>query len=156
METETKIILKDELVTKEPVKTTKKSPITKEPVKATAVKPKSARDAQYEKDHEMVKGRFTFHEVPGGTLSFPFIKYKGDSPRPYTLRDGQVCEVPYMVAKHLNVKGRYPIHQYTLDEEGKRSMKVGQWIARFSFQPLGFFDDYEVQPKPNLISVESV
>ena len=124
------------------------------PKKSTRSK-KNKKSAAWEKDHKMVKGIFKFHEVPGGELRFPFIKYKGDSPAAYILKDGETCEVPYMVAKHLNEGGKYPIHKYAVDEEGKALQKVGQWVDRFSFQPIGFFDD-DIQPTPNLVTVETV
>lgn len=139
----------------EEVKTTEKKTKTTEPSKKSTKTKKIKKSPQWEKDHKMVKGIFKFHEVPGGELRFPFIKYKGDSPSPYILKDGETCEVPFMVAKHLNERGKYPVHKYSVDEEGKALQKVGQWVDRFSFQPVGFFDD-EIQPTPNLVTVETV
>lgn len=111
---------------------------------------------EWEKDHKMVRGRFKFHEVPGSFLKFVYTKYRGDKTTPYIMQDGQVYEVPYMVAKHLNEGGKYPVHRYAVDEEGKSLQKVGQWVDRFSFAPMGFFDDEDLQPKPNLVTVEDI
>ncbi len=140
------------------IEETKTTDVVKESVdntKKTTKAKKIKRSSQWEKDHKMIKGIFKFDEVPGGELRFPFIKYKGDSPSPYILKDGELCEVPFMVAKHLNENGKYPVHKYSVDEEGKALQKIGQWVDRFSFQPVGFFDD-EIQPTPNLVTVENV
>lgn len=123
--------------------------------KAKKASVKSKRELQYKKDHEMVKGKFLFHEIRGGTLSFPFIKYKGDKSTNYELKDGGVYEIPYMVAKHLNSGCQYPVHRYQLNEDGKHTERVGEWVRRVSFQPIGYFDD-DIQPTPSLVTIERV
>ena len=93
-----------------------------------------------DKDREKVRGIFRFYEVPGGTLSFVYKKYKGEPVERFDMIDGMVYTVPLGVAKHLNKNGRYPIHAYRSDEEGKTSMFVGKKVARFAFQSLEFVD----------------
>lgn len=95
---------------------------------------------QRDKDREMVKGIFRFYEVPGGSMSFNFKKYKGDPVERYDFIDGQVYTIPLGVAKHLNQNGNYPVHKYLKDESGNVSMRVGQKVNRFGFQSLEFMD----------------
>jgi hypothetical protein len=112
---------------------------------------------QRDKDREMVKGIFRFHEVPGGQMSFNFKKYKEDPVERFDLVDGQVYTIPLGVAKHLNTNCWYPIHQYMQDESGKPVMKVGQKVRRCSFQSLEFVDVDDLTPvgKP-LVEVEKI
>lgn len=93
-----------------------------------------------DKDREMVKGIFRFFEVPGGTMSFSFRKYKEDSIEKYTLVDGQVYTVPLAVAKHLNKNCWYPVHHYQQDEIGNKSVHIGKKVYRCGFQSLEFVD----------------
>jgi len=109
---------------------------------------KKERDDQYAKDHEMVRGIFRFHEVPGGSLNFVYKKYKGDEVLSYTLIDGQVYSLPLMVAKHLNKNCWYPVHNYELDEQGKFTNKyrIEKKVRRCSFQSLEFVDEDDINP----------
>lgn len=95
---------------------------------------------QQDKDREMVKGIFRFHEVPGGYTKFCFKKYKDDSIETYEMHDGEIYTVPFAVARHLNVNGWYPVHSHTMDEDGKPSVALGKKVQRFSFQSLEFVD----------------
>lgn len=112
---------------------------------------------QRDKDREMVKGIFRFHEVPGGTMSFNFKKYKEDPVERFDLVDGQVYNIPLGVAKHLNSNCWYPVHQYMMDEYNKPVARVGQKVRRCSFQSLEFVDVEDLTPvgKP-LIEVEKI
>ncbi len=114
------------------------------PKKETIVKPNLKY--QRDKDREMVRGKFLFHEVPGGTMSFPFRKYKEDAVENFTLRDGDIYTIPLGVAKHLNHNCAYPIHSYMTDENGRPVMKVGQMVRRCSFQSLEFIDTDDLTP----------
>ena len=95
---------------------------------------------QRDKDRETVKGIFRFYEVPGGSMSFNFRKYKGDPIERYDFVDGGIYTVPLGVAKHLTQNGNYPVHKYAKDEGGKISMRVGQKVNRFGFESLEFMD----------------
>jgi len=112
---------------------------------------------QRDKDREKVKGIFKFYEVPGGSLSFVFKKYKGDPIERFDLIDGQIYTLPLGVAKHLNSGGAYPVHAHATDENGKSSMRIGKKIRRFGFQSLEFVD---IDDFPNaaeeIITVEKV
>jgi hypothetical protein len=101
---------------------------------------KKALVRQRDKDRELVKGIFRFHEVPGGTMSFVFRAYKKDPVERYDLVDGQVYTLPLGVAKHLNKNCWYPVHAYQQDENGKPSINVGRKVHRCSFQSLEFID----------------
>lgn len=93
-----------------------------------------------EKDHKIVKGIFRCFEPRGGSITFVFKKYKGDDVLKYTMTDGQVCEIPLMVAKHLNQDCFYPIHSHVLDANGNPSVQVGKKVQRCSFESLEFQD----------------
>jgi len=95
---------------------------------------------QRDKDREKVKGIFKFYEVPGGSLSFVFKKYKEDPLEKFEFVDGCIYEIPLGVAKHLNKNGSYPVHAYKMNEDGKSSMQIGQMVHRFGFQSLEFVD----------------
>lgn len=109
---------------------------------------KQQRDNEYARDHEMVRGIFRFHEVPGGVMTFVYKKYKGDEVLTYTLTDGQVYSLPLMVAKHLNKNCWYPVHDYELDEQGKftNNYRIQKKVRRCSFQSLEFVDEDDINP----------
>ena len=93
-----------------------------------------------EKDHKIVKGIFRCYEPRGGGMTFSFKKYKGDEVLKYTMVDGDIYEIPLMVAKHLNQNCYYPKHTHVLDENGKPSVQVGTKVQRCSFESLEFQD----------------
>ena len=99
-----------------------------------------------DKDREMVRGKFIFHEIPGGQLDFPFRKWKEDPVESFSLVDGEIYTLPLGVAKHLNRECKYPIHSYTMDETNKPVSKVNQWVRRCSFQSLEFLDVEDLTP----------
>jgi len=120
-------------------------------------KPKANLNYQRDKDREMVKGIFNFYEVPGGTMKFHFRKYKGDQPKRYALRDGDICTIPLGVAKHLNRNGKYPVHSHAVDADGKTIYKVGEQKRRFGFQSLEFIDPEDFSTvDSSLLTVEKV
>lgn len=97
-----------------------------------------------DKDREMVKGIFRFHEVPNGQLDFSFRGYKGDPIKRYSMKDGEVYTIPLGVARHLNKNVAYPVHSFQKDERGALSQKIGETIHRCSFQSLEFIDIEDV------------
>lgn len=105
-----------------------------------------------EKDRQKVKGKFIFHEVPGGRMEFVFRAHKGDPIETYRLNDGEVCELPLGVAKHLNLNVWYPAYKYADDEAGRPTCKVSQKIRRCSFQSLEFMDIEGLSPVGSAIS----
>lgn len=105
--------------------------------------PRDPREIQKErleleriKENKKVRGKFVFNEVPGGELVFPFRKYKKDGVKHYRFVDGEIYTVPLCVAKHLNENGCYPVHQRTVDRDGKSRVDIGKKVHRFSFSPL--------------------
>lgn len=96
---------------------------------------------EYEKDQVKVKGKFIFHEVPGGGLSFTYRKWPQEKPKNYTLKDGEIYEIPLGVAKHLNKNCWYPQYEFARGDQGTQDLqRVGQKIRRMSFQSLEFID----------------
>lgn len=119
-----------------------------------------------DKDREMVKGIFRFHEVPGGLMSFVFKAYKEDPVERFDLVDGQVYTIPLGVARHLNKNCWYPEYEYTQGEKGVHGgfnhmtghiMRIGKKIRRCSFQSLEFVDIDDITPdEGKLVTVETV
>lgn len=120
--------------------------LKKEKIMARTKEQEKRYQKQYTKDHVMVKGKFKFNEVPGGLLRFTYLKYKGDNTLKYELTDGEVYDLPYMVAKHLAHDVAYPVHAFETDEHGKSIVKVGRMVHRTSFERLDFLDDDDLVP----------
>jgi hypothetical protein len=108
---------------------------------------KSSLELQKEKDLMKVRGRFEFTEIVGknAPLEFSYGSIYEDVPvfnyrvkDGNALFDGQIYELPFCIAKHLNETGQYPVHQYALDETGKSHIKVSQKIRRYGFYPVDF------------------
>ena len=120
----------------------------------TKIKPnyKYLRD----KDRELVRGKFIFHEVPGGMMSFVFKKWKEDPVERFDLMDGEIYTIPLGVAVHLNKNCFIPVHTHAVDENGKPMMKIGQKIRRCSFQSLEFVDIEDLTPDVGLLTVEYI
>lgn len=112
---------------------------------------------QREKDKQLVKGIFNFLEVPGGEMKFVYSKYKGEQPKKYKLKDGEVYSLPLGVAKHLNKNCWYPVHSHAVDAEGKPIYKVGERKRRCGFQSLEFLDpeDFAVND-PVILTAQKV
>ncbi len=98
---------------------------------------KYARD----KDREIVRGKFRFHEIPGGVMEFVFRKYKQDPVESFTMVDGEIYQIPRGVANHLNKNCWYPIHHFLRDENGHMTAAVNRKVQRCSFESLEFMDD---------------
>lgn len=144
------------------------SEIKQEIKKPAAIKP----NARYlrDKDRELVKGKFIFHEVPGGTMSFSIKIHKDDQVENYTLVDGEIYSLPLGVAKHLNKNCWYPIYSHLSGDKNisagfsanlygaaGQNMKIGQKVRRCSFQSLEFVDIDDLSPVGgSLLMVEAV
>lgn len=119
--------------------------------------PKVSHRYLRDKDREMVKGVFRFHEVPGGSLNFVFKAHKDDQVERYDLLDGQIYTIPLGVARHLNKNVWYGVHSYSTDEKGLPLQKIGQKVRRCSFQSLEFIDVEDLTPVgQSIITVENV
>lgn len=143
--------------------TTKKTAKVKaEEVPATApATPKNEYkwEAERLRDRKPVKGVFRFHEIPGGTLNFSYLKYKGDPIDKLELKDGEVYTLPLGVARHLRTSGWYPVHAYAMDDRGMASKRIGQKVKRYTFEPLDFIADEEFHRADNdkqIVTVNSL
>lgn len=92
------------------------------------------------KEREKVRGKFIFHEVPGGHIEFPFRKFKGDQIEIYKFTDGEIYTIPLGVARHLNNNCSYPSYTFKQDAQGRPQMGICEQIRRTSFQSLEFVD----------------
>lgn len=121
-------------------------------------KPKVNLKYLRDKHREPVRGKFIFHEVPGGSMSFVFREFKEDDVERYDLTDGEIYTLPLGVAKHLNKNCWYPVHTYAQDENGKPVQKIGQKVRRCSFQSLEFVDIEDLTPtgSDGIVTVEKV
>ena len=90
---------------------------------------------QREADHRLVKGKFVNNECKGGTVKFPFRKWRGDAVKWYLMRDGEEYEIPIMVAKHLNENCAIPEYEYSqlLNADGSCDKRTKRVDHRFSF-----------------------
>jgi hypothetical protein len=101
---------------------------------------KANLEFQRKKDREPIRGKFIFHEVPGGQLEFTFKKYKGDPLETFKMKDGEVYTIPLGVYKHLNTNCWYPSYSFKNDEAGRPVVSVTEKIRRCSFQSMEFLD----------------
>lgn len=114
--------------------------------------------SQRERDRQPVRGKFIFHEVPGGSMSFNYKKYKEDDVERFDMVDGGIYTIPLGVARHLNKNCCYPVHSYSVDDNGRPLQKIGQMVRRCSFQSLEFIDTDDFTPVGNsgLVTVENI
>ncbi len=105
----------------------------KDPVLDPAEAQKLRIEEERGRDARLVSGIFKFHEVPGGTISFPFRKYPKDKIITYTFKDGERYTIPVAVADHLNENVSYPVHSHTVDKNGVPFIGVGSNVDRVSF-----------------------
>jgi len=121
-------------------------------------KPKLNLKYMRDKHREPVRGKFVFHEVPGGTVQFSFREFKEDPVEKFTLTDGEIYTLPLGVAKHLNKNCWYPVHSYQSDETGRAIQKIGSKVRRMSFQSLEFVDIEDISPvgETGIVSVENI
>lgn len=121
---------------------------------------KKKHDLKYQRDRDrqLVRGKFIFHEVPGGSMSFVFRAYPQDEVEKFTLIDGQIYSIPLGVARHLNKNCWYPVHAYQMDDGGKPVMRIGQKVRRCSFQSLEFIDEVDMTPEGvgSVVTVEKI
>lgn len=110
-----------------------------------------------DKDRQIVKGIFRFHEVPGGSMSFVYRAYKEDPIERYDMVDGQIYSVPLGVARHLNKNCWYPEYEHFKNEETQNIQRVGKKVNRCSFQSLEFIDIDDMTPiGQSLVTVENI
>lgn len=115
-----------------------RKPVQADPSAVTAFEEKRIEEQR------MVRGIFRFHEVPKGQMDFMFRKYKGDKLEKYSMKDGEVYEVPLAVARHLNTNCWYPVYGHNDKAQANVSdsalMSIKEKIRRCSFQSLDFVE----------------
>jgi hypothetical protein len=116
------------------------APMTKEEKERIKGENEMKLRALWEKDKEMVRGVFRYHECPGAQFEFSFHKYKWDPLMTYHLKDGEVYEIPRAVAKHLNTNCAYPSYIYKNDINGQPVTTLSEKVRRTSFQSLDYID----------------
>lgn len=91
-----------------------------------------------EHQEEPVYGKFQFHEVPGGRMTFMYRKNPSNPIEWYTLCDDETRDLPRDVAEHINEQCRYKVHKRHLGSDGSKSYDVGRYVQRAGFYPLDF------------------
>lgn len=95
-------------------------------------------------DRKLVRGIFRFHEVPNGQMDFVYREYPGDPLEKFSMKDGEVYEVPLGVAKHLNKNCWYPVYGHNDKAQAAIAdnalMSIKEKIRRCSFQSLDFIE----------------
>ena len=107
-----------------------------------------------EEESKMVKGKFIYHECPGGHVDVFQRKYKDLPAFKQTFVDGMEYTVPLWVARWLNGvdkaagayegvinSGAWPIYKHETVEQWGKSLNlqpIGTWKRRFSFQSMDF------------------
>lgn len=109
---------------------------------------------QRDQERKKVRGKFIFHEVPGGQMEFVFKKYKEDPLEKFSLVDGQVYTIPLGVARHLNTNCSYPTYKFISNEQGLPQMGIGEKVRRCSFQSLEFIDIDDGSSVPSALPKE--
>ena len=83
---------------------------------------------------KMIRGMFEFVDAQGGWIDFSYRFFPGEPIRTVKIMHGEVCDVPMILAKHLNNvyrKVRMPIGN--LDERGGFRFTK---ISRTKFTPM--------------------
>ena len=129
-----------------------------------AKNPSTVKSMEYyrAKDAKMVTGIFHYLDIPGGTVEFDYLKYKGDQLKTYKFKDGERRTIPLGVAKHINSCGynEYePLNQEMIKgATNSEEMRVVRKKPRFRFQNLDFLDleeTAELDSKDKVVLVES-
>ena len=107
----------------------------------TNIVKKPSIEIQRKKDSEMVRGVFKFYEVPGGSMSFSYRKYKEEPIKRYDMIDGQIYTIPRGVAKHLNNNCWYPEYDFIKGEDARTAYAIKNKVHRCGFQSLEFMDE---------------
>lgn len=141
--------------------------------KAPAVKIKDEKPSltyQRDQDAQIVRGIFHYYEVPGGCMELVYRKYKGQQIERYELMDGEMCEIPLGLAKHLNTNCWYPVYEYSQIDPAmakgvpisNRSskpmqMRISKKVKRCGFQSLDFTEYENMDHRPSqLVGIETV
>ena len=86
----------------------------------------------YKEESRKVWGVFKNLESPGADLEFHFKKFPQDPWQKITLKDGEKCELPLSIARHLNTR-IVKQHSYVVDEIGNRTIDKNQGEQKCQF-----------------------
>jgi hypothetical protein len=78
------------------------APLPPEKIVEKGGQPEYKFEKQRTDEARLIKGIFQDNEIKGGTIKFPFKKFKGDPIVTYTFTDGCEYEIPLALVKHLN------------------------------------------------------
>lgn len=94
--------------------------------------------ANYERDHQQVRGIFKNLETPGQKLTFFFRRYLKDQVKKYVLEHDVEATVPYMVAEHINNNCSVEQNSLLLGPDGRPVTKHLKPKSRFAFIQTSF------------------
>lgn len=102
-----------------------------------------------EHDNQMVRGRFSYRENPGGLFKFAAKFGKGFTLFREKFKDGHEYTIPLGVAKYLNQKCKYPRLVPALDEKGREipNTSVEIMVPRVEFSIYEFITPDMTVPK---------
>jgi hypothetical protein len=104
-----------------------------------------------DRDREIVKGVFRYHQKPGQTITFTFYNYAGDKLENYKMTDGMTYSIRRDVARHLNKEGLQPVYEWVKDEIGQPVMQVTRYMNRCSFDSMDFFELEDIMPSKKIL-----
>lgn len=92
-------------------------------------------------DREMVRGKFTYNEIPGAPMKFSYREYKGDPIEHFTLKDQGIYTIPRGVARHLAKNVSYNVYGNVQKSDGSGTeMVVKDKVNRCNFSSLDFLE----------------
>ena len=86
-------------------------------------------------DDKMVTGMFEFLDAQGGWLEFTYRKYPGEPIQIIKMIDGEICDLPMGIVKHLNNTKRKIRRFSGLSEGGKKPPRSFDTVSRVRFTP---------------------
>jgi len=92
------------------------------------------------RDNRIVKGRFVNFLYPGSVKSMMYRAYKGDPVVKYSFRDGEIYEIPFGLARHINNDVGEKESEYLLDAAGRPSKLANRRKRTCAFESLDFID----------------
>lgn len=93
---------------------------------------KESIEAMKPEEDKMVSGMFKNLEQPGMD-GYVACRYRKGPIFSRKFFDGEVCQIPLSVARHINQRCNWPRHKYELDKDGNHVKTVGQVVQRYQF-----------------------
>jgi hypothetical protein len=104
-----------------------------ERAKSKALMEKMRKDGE-----KMVKGIFEFVDAQGGWFDFSFRIFPGEPIRTIKIIHGEICDVPMIIARHLNNVYR---KVRMLPENADKGKSAVTRVSRTKFTPLDMLSD---------------